>query len=167
MYLTRAILRNIRGFENLELDFKGESGAPRLTTLILGRNATCKTSVLRAIALSLSDLSGASALLEAPNGGFVRKGTKQAEIDVWLVNAAGQPWEGGDIHLIITGQGEREYLTTGLPQPIQDLFACGYGVGRWGFGARTQKRTYRVSDSLGQLFNYGTPLADPELTLRR
>ena len=138
MYLSRLVLKNIRGFENLELDFKGEGPLPRLNTLILGRNGTCKTSALRAIALALTDLSGTSALLEAPNGGFVRRATDRAEIESWLVDGSGVPWKGGGGQIVLARQDGREFPLNGRSQPVPGLFVCGYGVGRWGFGGSSR-----------------------------
>ncbi len=169
MYLRRVVLEGIRGFEKLELDFSAEDGKPRGRTLILGRNGTCKTSVLRCIGLGLSDLSGASALNELPTGGYIRKGLESAAIRIETCDASGLKTALGGIHVSLVRKGNRDFVASGLGQEVEGLFVCGYGVGRWGFGSdsRTANRPYRVSDSVANLFDYRTSLADPELTLRR
>jgi hypothetical protein len=165
MHLKRLELQNIRGFENLTLDFSTESGGSRLRTLILGRNGTCKTTLLRSIGLGLTDSHGVSALLEIPTGGFLRRGR---EIGTVTVSAMDESIPRSQT-LEITRIKERELLATSNSNLGTSCFVCGYGAGRWGFGtdARMSKRSYRVSDSIGNLFDYNTPLADPELTMRR
>jgi hypothetical protein len=169
MYLKKLVLENIRGFENLTLDFSAEPDACRLRTLILGRNGTCKTTLLRAIGLGLSDISGVSALLEIPTGGFVRNGCDAGRIDVSATNASTRKEFARGVEIKRVDEREISGTSSGLNSPTGAIFVCGYGAGRWGFGTdgRMSKRTYRVSDSIGNLFDYRTSLADPELTLRR
>jgi hypothetical protein len=167
MYLKKLGLENIRGFENLTLDLSSE-GVCRMRTLILGRNGTCKTTLLRAIGLSLTDPHGVSSLLEIPTGGFVRTGKDSGNLKVWASEPRTSTEHSHSIE--ITRVGEREVMGSGAgwKMPSPDFFVCGYGAGRWGFGTDTRtSRSYRVSDSIGNLFDYRISLADPELTLRR
>lgn len=169
MYLKKVALKNIRGFDDFTLEFGGKDNPPRLCTLILGRNGTCKTTLLRCIGLGLSDISGASALVELPTGGYIRKAAQTGSIAIELSDAAGQTPPLGGLHTTLAQKDGREYAQSGRGQPIIGLFVCGYGVGRWGFGTdgHMANRAYRVSDSVGNLFDYRNSLADPELTLRR
>src|SRR6187200_2945120 len=68
-------LENVRGFRSVEL-------TPGETTVVIGRNGTNKTTLLRAVALGLADLRSANALLAQPVGSFVRSGTSEARIEL-------------------------------------------------------------------------------------
>ena len=61
-HITRIHLSNIRGFRELDLSFTKED-KPRLRTLIIGKNGTCKTTLLRCIAVGLSEKEDGDALL--------------------------------------------------------------------------------------------------------
>ena len=55
MKLTRVLIENFKGVEHFEVDFvTAEDAAPRQVTALLGDNGTGKTTVLQAIALTLS-----------------------------------------------------------------------------------------------------------------
>src|SRR4051794_7344137 len=69
--ITRIRLENIRGFRELDLDISSHDGAPRKRTLIIGKNGTCKSALLRAIAIGLTDDTDASRLISEPIGGLV------------------------------------------------------------------------------------------------
>ena len=53
MYLTRLVLENVRAFENLELSF-ASAGQPRMTNVVIGRNGTGKSTLLRCVVLGLA-----------------------------------------------------------------------------------------------------------------
>ncbi len=72
MYISKVQLRNIRCFVNLELSF--DLGGPRPPwTVILGDNATGKTTLLRSIALGLCDESSAAGLMKESDEGYIRR----------------------------------------------------------------------------------------------
>ena len=50
VYLTRLALENVRAFENLELSF-ASAGQPRMTDVVIGRNGTGKSTLLRYVVL--------------------------------------------------------------------------------------------------------------------
>lgn len=170
MYISHLRLENIRGFRELELDFTGSDGKPRMRTLVIGKNGTCKTTLLRALALGVCDLADGDALLAEPTGKLVQG-------------------SGGVIELSVTAKGVRWDLVTGVISADQkevvnranlkhgtrptkwssdQVFICGYGAGRSSVGSSTDAvRKYRVLDSVRSLFTYTKQLSDPELTLRR
>lgn len=162
MYISRIRLENIRGFRELDLDLREPDGQPRRRTLIIGKNGTCKTTLLRAIALGLCDFSDASALLAEPIGDFVADGILPGKIRIDLVN-------GRESYYKVTGirrEGGKDFAYSQDENWLTGPFVCGYGAGRYGIGPETG-RDYRVADSVYTLFDYRRTLLDPELTLRR
>lgn len=157
MYIASIRLENIRGFRELDLDLHGQ---PRLRTLIIGKNGTCKTTVLRAIALGLCDISDANALLAEPIGGLVSDGAEEGRIQILLAGGSSK------LTTRIRSEGGKEVVTFHGATLPRSLFVCGYGAGRYGVGSDSG-REYRIADSVYTLFDYRRTLLDPELTLRR
>lgn len=162
MYISRIRLENIRGFRELDLDVRRPDGEPRRRTLIIGKNGTCKTTVLRAIALGLCDVSDANALLTEPIGDFISADASDGRIHVELKEDEKTSWLVRENGKDSMQQQARASRLAGDPS----LLVCGYGAGRYGVGPETG-REYRISDSVYTLFDYRRPLLDPELTLRR
>src|SRR5262245_42910864 len=161
-YISRIRLENIRGFRELDLDLRDSDGEPRRRTLIIGQNGTCKTTVLRAIALSFCDLGEANALLVEPIGGFISANSPSGLIHVHLEVDELRLWlerENGKDSV------KRQARSRSFPVDSPPL-VCGYGAGRYGVGPETG-RDYRIVDSVYTLFDYRRTLLDPELTLRR
>lgn len=156
MYISHIRLENIRGFPELEIDLSSNR-----RTLIIGKNGTCKTSVLRAIALGLCDSGDANALISEPIGAMIYKDSRVGQIRVDL--EGGQRLRSFLVRNPATGQ-ERISRAPKLDWP--EIFVCGYGAGRHGFGPESG-RDYRVADAVYTLFDYRRTLIDPELTLRR
>ncbi len=174
MYLSRIQLRKIRGFRDLDLDLTGADGVPRPATLVIGRNGTCKTTLLRAVALGLCDPADAQALLSEPIGGMVSEGSERGEIEIEMMGRdQGAPPL--TIEQLIERSDDKEFITAedkglvmeghrayGYPEPL----VCGYGAGRYGVGSEIGRK-YRVADSVYSLFDPRRTLIDTELTLRR
>jgi len=163
-YLRRIELDNVRGFHSLNLPFETSKASPRMQTVVIGRNGTCKTTLLRAIALAFADEQDASALLSAPNGRWVTEGAKESTIRLDLEPVGGGKSVVRAVKLIANGQSERVELE-GDPSEKQ-LFICAYGMGRGHFGGEPG-RGYRTQDSVATLFRYEERLAQSELVLRR
>ena len=161
MYISRIRLENIRGFRELAIDLSGARSRKR--TLIIGKNGTCKTSVLRAIALGLCDVSDAATLITEPIGEMTHRGVSKGVIEIVL--------EGGGILKTSTLSGRdtgKEHIVKEKPSEggWPQTFVCGYGAGRYG-GRPDTGREYRGVDGVYTLFDYQRALIDPELTLRR
>ncbi len=62
MYVGKVILRNIRGFANLEFDLKRPDGTYAGWTVITGDNGSGKSTLLKAIAIGLTGKDTARAL---------------------------------------------------------------------------------------------------------
>ncbi len=170
MYITRICLENIRGFKKLSLDLSSGSARTRrarMRTTIIGENGTCKTTLLRCIAIGLCDEKDASGLLAEPTGQLVTIGERTATIEIDLLAEGGQ--ESETIRTALGSEDGQDYLEEkegSTPNPSDGLLVCGYGVGRSNEGPETG-RAYRIIDSVYTMFQYGEPLVSVELTLRR
>jgi hypothetical protein len=161
MYISRIRLENVRGFRELDIDLSGDQG-PRKRTLIIGKNGTCKTSLLRVIALGLCDTTDANALISEPIGALVPENKRPGFIAMDLVDGK----ERFKVLTRLEKEGAKEHVLQDHPDSMPQVFASGYGAGRYGTGPDTG-RDYRVADSVYTLFDYHRTLIDPELTLRR
>lgn len=153
--LERLELHDIRSFGELILDF---GSPPRPMTVVVGRNGTCKTTLLRATVLALASASERSALLAHPYGHWIQQGKRTATIAVKL---EGEP-ELRPIHLQREGRQEVDVSRWAFPS----TFICAYGMGRSVGGAEPSVE-FRLLDSVASLFRYETRLAPSELVLRR
>jgi predicted ATP-binding protein involved in virulence len=162
--ITGIELTNIRGFKSLKLNFESKT-LPRKKTLIIGKNSTCKTTLLRCIAIGLSDLSDANALIAEPIGNLITDGHESATIKINLIH--------NDTHKEATKKivkkDEKEVIDydTSTSLAAENLFLCGYGISRANANQTPTFRTYRIVDSVYTLFRYDEPLVDTELTIRR
>jgi hypothetical protein len=169
-YITKIRLENIRAFERLEVGLEADKG-PRMLSVIIGRNGTCKSTLLRCIALALCQEQDASALLALPNTQMLSEGAREGRIEVEFAGPADtgsvQP---ARIALVLGRKGDRDVVmgrsTHRQKDSMHSFFACGYGAGRGRTGPTT-RRAYRVMDSVSMLFDYERTFADPELILRR
>lgn len=167
MYIKRVQLENIRCFEHIEIDFASANDV-RKWTVILGDNGVGKTTVLRCIAMGLTDETSASGLLRELEGDMIRFNQKSALIEVELAS------DEDDNRLVIKTEitrrrsGEPEVKQTPSPKdfPWDRVFACGYGAARRAFGSQAYEK-YRLIDSVYTLFNYDAPLQSPEVPFSR
>jgi hypothetical protein len=163
MRITRLSLTNVRCLNPLELRF--EDG--KMQTILIGRNGTCKTTILRAIAIGLADSKDASGLLAEATGVLVAEGKKTALIEIDVVQDEGLK-ETFTVKTEIGTDDGQDVLIKKEPQhglPGNPL-VCAYGVGRQTEGAPLV-RPYRILDSVYTMFDYDTPLVSTELALRR
>ena len=173
--ITRIRLENIRGFR--ELDLQIPRRLTRRLTLIVGKNGTCKTTILRAIAIGLADRTDASRLISEPLGGFISSVVDEGSISLKL------SWGASRLHYLTPIQrvSDKEQIEEKVPhrerlggpfgessglESVPEIFVCGYGAGRYGSGPDTG-RGYRIADAVATLFRYQQHLIDPELTLHR
>jgi len=182
LYVTELSLEDIRCFNNITINF-GES-KPKMWTVILGDNGTGKSTILRSLALMLSDSRIGSLMLEegARNfGPWERNEVKDNEENLsfpkikMLFNdgsskGRGSPFAMADSSLQVINQSRTLTDTPTLFEADdffnKHLFVCGYGAGRNIFGDRSFK-SYDTYESTLSLFNYNAPLQNPELAIRR
>lgn len=181
MYVTRIKLVNIRQFRSFDQTFCGERGSPKLSTLVLGDNATGKTTLLRCIAIGLSDSSTAAGLVREILGSLVTIGEKQGTIYVETIDDDGVyrttktilKTTTADIDVLRQEDQcrlddlETQKKSSGAPPfPWDRMFVVGYGAGRIPL-AEAQYERYRITDAVYTLFQYQTLLQQPELAWRR
>ncbi|HSN78524.1 MAG TPA: AAA family ATPase [Anaerolineae bacterium] len=165
VHIKRIELSDIRGLKRLDLDFTSPDGL-RQKSVIIGRNGTGKTTILRSLAIALSPQSDASALLALSQASFIREGADVGSIRVDAVDLV----DGSEfcVEVFVKGHGRSSFLDRNLSigEPWRNFFVCGYGAGRSLTGV-TSDEEYRQVDSVGSLFDYSRRLLNPEIILRR
>ncbi|MEE9287462.1 MAG: AAA family ATPase [Gammaproteobacteria bacterium] len=173
MYIERIRLQNVRCFSSLEMSF--ELGRKQLPwTVVIGDNATGKTTLLRSIAMGLCDESSAAGLLKESDSPYIRYGEKKARIVVDLVKNLDNRRRSYRIETTIhrrpTRYGSyervRQKTTPSSRFPWDELFVCGYGAGRSTSGAGDIVG-YSVINAVYNMFNYTEGLQNPELAITR
>ncbi len=168
MYLKQIYIKNFRCFEEVTIDLHSPTAERASWLLVLGDNSTGKTALLRCIAIGLCDETSASALVRELPGDLIRNGEKEATITLEFED----PNQGArTFHLTTTirrtGSGEEVKQTAERDWPWGNLFACGYGATRQLLGGGVADERFRVIDSVYTLFNYISPLQDPETVFLR
>ncbi len=158
MYLEKIELRNVRTIKELELPF--DEGKLPLHSVIIGANSTCKSTILRCIAICLCEEP--STLVPDVNGLMGPEENGPTEIILQLTG-------GKEVKTTISKSGviekaERETEYEGIRKAIPVL--CGYGAGR-STGASEDSGEYSVVDATYSLFRYEVHLLNPEIVLRR
>lgn len=142
MFLRRVEISQLRCIDRLVLDFtpdataKGQPGL-RKRTLLVGENATGKSTVLRAIALVLAGSDALPALLQAP-ASWVRNGQKEATVRAVVVSTDGKEQTlaltlrpGWNLQQTLAKNAESLALLDGtLARSTRSCFMLGYGVAR-------------------------------------
>lgn len=163
-YIKAIELENIRAFKKLTVDL-GATGGQRMVSVIIGRNGTCKSTLLRCIAMGLCHEADAAALLAEFGGRLAAEDADIASIKLKLADSSGK--EIGAIQLEIENKKDRDILLNRKTSaPDVDFFVCGYGPNRGNTGSSIV-REYRVLDSVATLFDYRRGLVDVELMMRR
>jgi predicted ATPase len=83
LLISEIELINIRCFEHLNISLIEDDSISKWL-MILGNNAAGKTTLLRSVALGISNPSDASAIIQSLSGGFVRQGTDKGSIKIVL-----------------------------------------------------------------------------------
>lgn len=145
--VTRVAIQNFRGARELEfeIDYENWVGAP--WTVLVGENATGKSSILQAIALTLLSGDGSGAAATTPSE-VITKGCQKGWVKVWLDDAT-EPRE------LTFAKGKRRFLRTGPEYPGVLL---GYGATRL-----LPRRSFKESRGrvrLDNMFDPFRPLID-------
>ncbi len=166
-------LSNIRGFDDLSLRFASRSrpvpdgGYSRnQVAVIIGRNGTNKSTLLRSIAIGAGSHNDVGAMLSTQFGSLIRKGEFRAMIELHYEFEDGET-ERATRMIEQNSRGFDELVDYKGPSADElDLLVCGYGAGRGVTGTDSGSH-YRVFDAVATLFDYRSQLLAPELTLRR
>jgi predicted ATP-binding protein involved in virulence len=158
--------------------------------VIIGGNSTCKTTLLRAIAIGLCPEAHAAALLSELPASFIGPSADEASIVISIRSSYDSSEETTIVTTIRPGSHKTpnassqkmlsrhrrfsEDIVKREPQPEdskepfpeQLLFVCGYGAGRT-LDATESYTRYRTVDSVYTLFRYDQTLQNPELILLR
>ena len=146
--VTRVAIKNFRGVRDLELEIDYEKGAGAPWAVLLGENATGKSSILQAIALTLLSGDGSGAAATTPSE-VITKGCKNGWVKVWLDDST-------EPRVLMFAKGKRRFVRTG-PYPGVLL---GYGATRL-LPRRSFKET-RGRVRLDDMFDPFRPLIDAD-----
>ncbi len=173
MYLSRIRLQNVRCFESLDLRLD-LSKEPTPLSVVVGDNATGKTTLMRSIAMGLCDEASAAGLMKESDEGYIRRGCQKASITLDLVSV-GRREQHYQIRTTIqkekgkNGSFDRVRQNTRPSKyafPWKALFIAAYGAGR-GVAGTGDIAGYTPINAVYNLFNYSEGLQNPELMLWR
>ncbi len=168
-YIASLELENIRCFDTLCLQFEQDE-EPVLWTMILGDNATGKTTLLRSIALGLCPESDATALMKELPYSLIKDGKDKARIRIVLKRQDTGAVYGITTEIIRKSPDTPDIVRqTTEPEerfPWRDIFVCGYGPHRASVADASYDR-YDPKAALELLFNYEATLQNPEIILLR
>jgi len=176
--IKRVRLTNVKAFGTLDVDF----GHNATSVLITGDNGNGKSTLMRAIALGLSDEMGAYGLMSELSGSIVKYKEKKASIEIYLGYSKDPTKEyKAKTEIKILDKYGTEGLTQQYQQknkdgryvnieandfPLYDLFCTAYGTSCRTFGKERYHQYYHA-DSVYQLFKNDSSLTEQELSLRR
>ncbi|MFM2056608.1 MAG: hypothetical protein RLY71_993 [Pseudomonadota bacterium] len=90
MYVKSLHLEQVKGFPTLDFDFERPDGSFHGWTVLVGGNASGKSTVLKAIALALSGPDTGLQLLSLDTSGWIRLNQKEAQASVLVVRDEAQ-----------------------------------------------------------------------------
>lgn len=173
MYIISVAIENIRSIKKIAINF--EKGTK--STILTGDNGTGKSTILRSIAMGLTDEDSAAAVLREMPGEMVRKGQPFGLITINLYQSNRKKYK---ITTKILSQKFFEKVKQTVfefsngeykkmdPEDFHwdAIFATGYGAGVRNLGT-TDYQYYVAIDALYSLFKYDVALQNPELSIRR
>jgi predicted ATP-dependent endonuclease of OLD family len=173
MHITKIEIKDIRTIEKLSIDFTSDSKS----IILSGDNGSGKSTILRCIAMGITDEDSAASVLRDSPGEFVKKGQAEGVINVYLTLDAGQRFR---IQTKIKSlrsfekvyqrvfkfiEGRQKVISQEI-FPWDKIFVVGYGAGVRNLGT-ADYQYYVAIDALYSLFKYDVTLQNPELSMRR
>jgi energy-coupling factor transporter ATP-binding protein EcfA2 len=136
--------------------------------IIFGENGVGKTTILRSIAMALSDETSTYGLLSELSGDMIRKGCKKGLIELEVIRDESNEPVTLTTTLLRKSPKDKDTTVKKEPKkfPWDDIFACGYGAARRAFGSESYEK-YKLIDSVYTLFNYDASLQNPEVPFSR
>jgi hypothetical protein len=196
MYIGRVVLKNIRGFADLDFTLARPNEAYAGWTVFTGDNGSGKSTLLKAIAVALAGKDAARAL-QASFKGWIREGADgeasiQLEIvrrgeDDALSDSGRSPLKSFPAKLVLKNGGRDVTLQSVIPTEKQNQrnystpersiwsseakgwFSCGYGPFRRVFGASPEAARQMVAPSTERfvtMFQEAASLAEVDQWLR-
>ena len=193
MYIGKVILKNIRGFADLQFNFARPNGSHAGWTVFTGNNGSGKSTLLKAIAVALTGKDTARALQPSFHR-WIRDGEHEASMELQVVRNA------EDDSLTVAGKApSREFpacvsLKNGGKEPHVEItipagkpknystpqrtiwsldstgwFSCGYGPFRRVFGASpeaTRQMVAPATERFVTMFQEAASLAEVDQWLR-
>lgn len=193
MYIGKVVLKNIRGFENLQFDLARPDGSYAGWSVFTGDNGSGKSSLLKAIAVGLTGKDTARALQPSFHR-WIRNGTKEASIqldvvrtdpDDELADSGKAPSKTFPAKILLVNGGRETSLKAAVPtgkttkyqtpdrtiwaSSASGWFSCGYGPFRRVFGASSEAMQQMVSPLTARfatMFQEAASLAQADHWLR-
>ena len=194
MYISKIILKDVRGFSDLAFDLQRPNGEYAGWTVFTGDNGSGKSTLLKAIAIALTGKDTARALQPSFHR-WIREGAHEAAVELGIVPVVGDDsfTEGGRVTdkmflaRIAFKNGQKEpsveavnpvgvtrknYSTpqrTIWSQDAKGWFSCGYGPFRRVFGASpeaTRQMVAPATERFVTMFNEAASLAEVDQWLR-
>lgn len=195
MYLHQLILKNIRGFSDLEFNFQREDGGYVGWTVFTGDNGSGKSTLLKAIAIGLTGRDVARSLQptfhrwirEGSHLGeaFIQLEIAQSSEDDTVVERGNRPPSQFPAKLLLTNGGKEPVLQSAIPPgkpknyaapertiwspDARGWFSCGYGPFRRVFGASpeaTRQMVAPTTERFVTMFQEAASLAEVDQWLR-
>lgn len=181
MYIKRIILKNIRGFEELDFDLTRADGSYAGWTVFTGDNGSGKSALLKAIVVGLVGKETARALQPSFHR-WIRDGENEASIQLETIEKfeddTDSPFHGSTCLSQLEIKLEHSGREIKLRDPRESekcpglfsWFICGYGPFRRVFGASADATRQMVTpdtESLITLFQESASLAEVDQWLKK
>jgi hypothetical protein len=189
MYISKVILKDIRGFADLSFDLQRPNGGYAGWTVFTGDNGSGKSTLLKAIAIALTGKDTARALQPTFHR-WIREGQHEAVVEIGIVPVNGDDSFAGVgrtsdkpfLARITLRNGQKEpsvEAVTGKKystpqrsiwsQDVKGWFSCGYGPFRRVFGASPEAMRQMVAPATERfvtMFQEAASLAEVDQWLR-
>lgn len=193
MYIGKVILKNIRGFANLQFDLTRPDGGQAGWTVFTGDNGSGKSTLLKAIAVALTGKDTARALQPSFHR-WIRDGEREASVELEIIRSADDdslsgegkaPGKAFPASISLRNGGKEPHVEISIPagkpkkystpqRTIWSLdakgwFSCGYGPFRRVFGASpeaTRQMVAPATERFVTMFQEAASLAEVDQWLR-
>ncbi|CDH44431.1 MAG: AAA family ATPase [Candidatus Competibacteraceae bacterium] len=195
MYIGKVILKNIRGFSDLQFDFVRPDGGYAGWTVFTGDNGSGKSTLLKAIAVGLTGKDTARALQPSFHR-WIRQGAEDDEASIQLeivrqgeddtlTDSGKKPGKAFPAKITLKSGGKETTLQSAIPvkkpknystpdrtiwsTDAKGWFSCGYGPFRRVFGASPEAARQMVAPSTERfvtMFQEAASLAEVDQWLR-